>query len=56
VKSVRSQADIMATEVFQDWDNPHDKVSSITRKTTRKTTKTTTRREVYEDSDEDEVN
>ena len=42
------------TEVFQEWDNPHD-ITSISRKTTRTTTRTRTRREVYEDSD-DEVN
>ncbi|CAB0036015.1 unnamed protein product [Trichogramma brassicae] len=41
------------TEVFQDWDNPHE-ITSISRKTTRTTTRTrTTRRDVYEDSREE---
>lgn len=31
------------TEVFQDWDSPHE-ITSVTRKTTRKTTTKTTRR------------
>ncbi|KAI4497690.1 hypothetical protein M0802_007230 [Mischocyttarus mexicanus] len=31
------------TEIFQDWDSPHENISSMTRTTTRKTT---TRREV----------
>ncbi|KAF7381670.1 hypothetical protein HZH66_014064 [Vespula vulgaris] len=30
------------TEIFQDWDSPHENISSMTRTTTRKTT---TRRE-----------
>lgn len=35
------------TQVFQDWDSPHETISSMTRTSTRKTTtKTTTRREV----------
>lgn len=33
------------TQVFQDWDSPHETISSMTRTSTRKTTKTTTRRE-----------
>lgn len=32
------------TQVFQDWDSPHETISSMTRTSTRK--KTTTRREV----------
>ncbi|XP_058795406.1 tropomodulin isoform X4 [Phymastichus coffea] len=35
------------TEVFQDWDSPHDAI--ISRKTTRKTTSTKTRRQIYDD-------
>lgn len=31
------------TEVFQDWESPHE-ITSVTRKTTRKTTTKTTRR------------
>lgn len=43
-----SQTVAMATtQVFQDWDSPHDTISSMTRSSTRKTTTTTTsRREV----------
>ncbi|XP_031777624.1 tropomodulin isoform X2 [Nasonia vitripennis] len=41
------------TEVFQDWDSPHDSITSISRKTTRKTTKTTSRREIYEDDNDE---
>lgn len=33
------------TQVFQDWDSPHETISSMTRTSTRKTT-TKTRREV----------
>lgn len=44
------------TQVFQDWDSPHESISSISRKTTRKTTTTKTRRHVYDDEDNnDEV-
>lgn len=42
-----SRAVVMATtQVFQDWDSPHETLSSMTRTSTRKSTTTTTRREV----------
>lgn len=41
------RSSMATTQVFQDWDSPHETISSMTRTSTRKTTtKTTTRREV----------